>query len=107
MTPTDKGLLDLKPNQIRYADRLWEKAIELAGDETCERNARNSRIGWRYWKACNRASEFSWRNPASQWRLENERLYGDIMALGITYRSEGILFTPDPGWYGTPIDWRD
>ena len=107
MTPTDKGLLDLKPNQIRYADRLWEKAADLAGDEACEKNVRNSQIGWRYWKACNRAAEFSWLNPASQWRLENERLYGDLKALGITYRSEGILFAPDPGWYGTPIDWRD
>ena len=65
-----------------------------------------SQTGWRYWKACNRKSEFSWLNPISQWTAENERLYNDLKALGCTYRGEGVLFTENPSWYETPIDWR-
>ena len=107
MTPTDKGILDLKPNQIAYADKLWEKAAELAGDETCKQNVLASQVGWRYWKACNRKSEFSWLHPVSEWTGENERLYNDLKALGCTYRSEGVLFTQNPSWHETPIDWRD
>ena len=107
MSPKEGRMLDLRPNQIAYADRLWEKAIELAGDETYRRNVLNSSIGWRYLKACNRKSEYSWLNPPGEWTAENERLYNDIKDLGITTRGEWVKFTANPSWYDTPIDWRD
>ena len=106
--PTDKALLDLKPNQVRYADKLWEKAIELAGDEACEQNVLRSQLSWRFWKGCNRAAEFSrWQLPG-KWLAANEALYSDFQAFGIIRYSEGAMLRPDPPktWWGTPESWR-
>jgi len=112
--PNNKAILDLKPNQVAYADRLWEKAINLAGDETSEQHVLRSQLSWRFWKSSNRAGEFSrWQLPA-KWQAENERLYNDMRAFGITNYSENVgggnnwrflQETPD-SWWGTPYRWR-
>jgi len=119
-SPTDKDLLGLKLNQLRYADALWEKAIELAGDsmagaETCQRRVLRSQLSWRFWKGCNKAIEF-WRlQPEEIWQAANEQLYHDFRAFGITQYREGggtenynWRFLPEPpaNWWGTPMDWR-
>ncbi|MDR1465561.1 MAG: DUF4838 domain-containing protein [Oscillospiraceae bacterium] len=113
--PTNKGLLDLKLNQVAYADRLWEKAIELAGDETCRQNVLRSQLSWRFWKGCNRVAEFSWLLPLEQWQGANEQLFNDFKAFGIVRYSEGWSsdnfnwrFLPDPpaNWWGQPDSWR-
>ena len=120
ISPTDKDLLNLKLNQIRYADQLWAKAIELAGDtmagaETCKQRVLRSQLSWRFWKGCNRAVEF-WRLQAEEkWQAANEQLYKDFKAFGITQYREGggtanynwrFLPDPPPNWWGTPMDWR-
>jgi hypothetical protein len=119
-SPTDKDLLNLGPNKINYADALWEKAIELAGDayagaETCRQHVLRSQLSWRFWKGANKAGEF-WRlRPVEQWQAANERLYHDFKTFGITRYSEGWndtdyswRFLPEPpaNWWGTPMDWR-
>ena len=109
-SPTDKDLLNLKPNQIRYADQLWDKAIELAGSETCRQNVLRSQLSWRFWKGCNTSVEF-WRLQAEEkWQAANEQLYNDFKAFGITRYSEGgnWRFLPEPpeNWWNTPMDWR-
>jgi len=105
--PTDKALLNLRPNQVRYADKLWSKAVELAGSETCEQNVLRSQLSWRFWKGCNRAAEFSrWQLPG-RWLAANEQLYNDLAAFGVTRYSEGALLLAEPrNWWGTPMDWH-
>ena len=112
-SPTDKDLLNMGINKIRYADALWEKAVALAGDEkigaeTREQRVRRSQLSWRFWKGCNKAAEF-WRlQPVENWQAANEALYKDLKAFGITRYSEGSLLIPEPpeSWRGTPEDWR-
>ena len=111
ISPTEKGLLDLKPNQIRYADMLFEKAIELAGDDAHEQNVLRSQLSWRFWKGCNQVEEFSrWQMPW-KWAAANERLFRDFVAFGITRYHEswahdaGALKQPN-NWRGTPEDWH-
>jgi len=119
-SPTDKDLLNLGINKIRYADALWAKAVELAGDtpagaETCRQHVLRSQLSWRFWKGCNKAAEF-WRlQPVADWQAANEALYNDFKAFGITRYSEGWndtdyrwRFLPEPpgNWWGTPMDWR-
>ncbi|MCL2299620.1 MAG: DUF4838 domain-containing protein, partial [Firmicutes bacterium] len=105
--PDDKALLDLKPNQVRYADKLWEKAVELAGDDACRQNVLRSQLSWRFWKACNRAGEFSRLQGPKKWQAANEQLYRDFAAFGVTRYSEGALLREDVNsWRGTPEDWR-
>ncbi len=116
ISPTNKAILDLKPNQIVYADALWAKAIELAGSENCEQNVLRSQLCWRFWKGCNKVGEFNrWLLPTEQWQAANEQLYNDFKAFGITRYREGWKpddlswrFLPEPpaDWWGTPADWR-
>ena len=119
-SPTDKDLLKLKTNQIRYADQLWEKAIELAGDipagaETREQRVRRSQLSWRFWVGSNKAAAFSRLQPEEIWQAANEQLYNDFKAFGITQYREGwsatsfgwrFLPEPPPNWWGTPMDWH-
>jgi len=107
--PADKGLLDLKPNQVAYADKLWAKAAELAGEEACEQNVLRSRLSWRFWKACNRAGEFTRLQWPGKWLAENEKLFGDFQAFGVTRYSEGSMLRPGPPrlWFGTPENWKE
>ncbi|MDR2687663.1 MAG: DUF4838 domain-containing protein [Oscillospiraceae bacterium] len=112
-SPTDKDLLNMGINKIRYADALWEKAVALAGDEkigaeTREQRVRRSQLSWRFWKGCNKAAEF-WRlQPAEAWQAANEALYDDLKAFGVTRYSEGanLVAGPPANWWGTPMDWR-
>jgi len=117
-SPTDKDLLNLGINKIRYADALWEKAVELAGDgyagaETCRQRVLRSQLSWRFWKGANKAAEF-WRlQPVEAWQAANEQLYNDFVSFGITRYKEGGSATERswefqrPGnWWGTPMDWH-
>ena len=111
ISPTDEDLLRLKPNQVRYADALWAKAIALAGSEQCKQNVLRSQLSWRFWKGANRAEEF-WRLlPEEAWQEANERLFNDFVSFGITIYHEGwqgtrYLFTRPANWWGTPMDWH-
>ena len=114
-TPTDKDLLNLRPNQVAYADKLWAKAIELAGSEEHRQNVLRSQLCWRFWKGCNKAGEFSRLRLPRKWTAAHEALYSDFQAFGITRYSEGWSdtdfhwrFLPEPPavWWGTPDTWR-
>ena len=121
-SPTDKDILCMRPNQIDYADRLWAKAIELAGDgipgtdgESYKQHVLRSQLCWRFWKACNRTAEFSILLPTEAWQNANEWLYTNFREFGITRYSEGWndtdykwRFLPEPpaDWWGTPETWR-
>ncbi|MDR1927267.1 MAG: DUF4838 domain-containing protein, partial [Oscillospiraceae bacterium] len=105
-TPDDKGALDLKLNQVRYADDLWAKAIELAGSDFCKQNVLRSQLSWRFWKGCNRVEEFSWLLPLEQWQGANEQLYNDFKAFGIVRYGEGKSYIqPNPSWWCPPSAW--
>ena len=110
---TDKDILNMGINKIRYADALWEKAIELAGDEkigaeTREQRVRRSQLSWRFWKGCNKAAEFRRIQKESVWQAENEKLFDDFVTFGIVRYNEGrMMVSEKPGsWRGTPQDWR-
>jgi hypothetical protein len=112
ISPTDKDLLGLKPNQVTYADQLWAKAAELAGDEppgaeTRRAHVLRSQLSWRFWKGCNMVAEF-WRLlPAEKWKAANEQLYNDFVSFGIALYSEGRPLAQRPAdWWATPMDWR-
>ena len=105
--PTDKALLNLGPNQVSYADRLWAKAIELAGSEACKQNVLRSQLSWRFWKACNRAGEFTRLQWVQRWQAANKKLYNDFKTFGITRYSEGSMLAEAPvTWWGTPENWK-
>ena len=122
-SPTDQDILNMSPNKIAYADKLWAKAIELAGDgipgedgESCKQHVQRSQLCWRFWKGCNKAGEFNrWLLPTEAWQAANEQLYNDFIAFGITRYSEGwndtdyswrFKQTPPEDWWGTPESWR-
>lgn len=113
-SPKSKGWLRLKPNEIVYADRLWEKAAELAGSQAYRQNVLRSQLSWRFWKAVNRVGEFNpWLRPISLWPAENKRLYDDFESFGIIRYCEGWgntmrwrLARPKH-WLGTPLDWLE
>ena len=109
ISPYEKDLLCLKLNQIRYADKLWAKAAELAGSGACEQNVLRSQLCWRFWKGCAKAIEF-WRlREPAVWQTANEQLYNDFVSFGITQYREGgatAAFKKPADWWGTPADWR-
>jgi len=107
INPRENDLLNLTAKQIAYADTLWEKAIELADDETREHNVLRSRLSWRFWKGCNRVAEFDrWKLPPFRWPAASEQLYNDFIAFGITRFSEEFMLEPPTHWWGTPDSWR-
>lgn len=103
---TSKGVLKLTKNEIAYADDLWAKAAELAQSETHLRHVRMSELSWRYWKGCNKVSEFSRTGNINGWKAENEALYNDYVNYGIVRFNEGRLLTTTPDFCKTPDTWK-
>ena len=100
------GVFILSPKQVAYCNDLWAKAAELAENETHLRRVRMSELSWRYWKACNKRSEFSRLRTKEEWRAEHEALYNDYQKYGIIRCSEGNYFSANPDFYSTPDKWR-
>jgi hypothetical protein len=100
------GVFILSPKQVAYCNDLWAKAAELAENETHLRRIKLSELSWRYWKACNKRSEFSRLRPKEEWRAEHEALYSDYQKYGITYCAECQKFSANPDFYSTPDKWR-
>jgi len=122
----DKDLLDLKINQINYADALWEKAIELAGDEpvgeygeSYRRHVQRSRLSWTWWKACRKVGEFTRLQRVQTWQQANRDYFWELKDYNVFKYREGwsdVNFfwqiPPDPlnhwwgkEFWGTPMDW--
>lgn len=103
---TDKGVLKFKINEINYCNDLWTKAAALAGTQTQLNHVKMSELSWRYWKGCNKVSEFSRLQPVSVWQGANQALYNDYVKYGISRCSEGSLLSADPDFSKVPSSWR-
>ncbi len=104
---SDRSVLSLTKNEIKYIDELWVNAKALAVDEEIRENVERSELSWRYWKGCNRVREFSRTENFSGWMDENRRLYEDFKRLGITQLREGRPMKDNiTDFTGTPDDWR-
>ncbi|MGI6745835.1 MAG: DUF4838 domain-containing protein [Acutalibacteraceae bacterium] len=104
---SDRSVLTLTKNEIKYIDELWATAKSLAENEVIYENVERSELSWRYWKGCNKAEEFSRTENFLGWKDENSRLYEDFKRLGITQLREGRLMKDNvTDFTGTPDDWR-
>ena len=101
---TPIGNLCMTNNQLKYIDKLWEKAKALTGAARQEQqllNMRRAELSWRIWKSDNFRGEF-W--PLRMRMRSNRELFGDIWALGIQQHSEAG-YPDDPG-YVKPEDFQ-
>ncbi len=101
-----KGVFKLTGNEIEYCNELWDKAAQLAGNETYLKNVKMSELAWRYWKACNTVSEFSRLQNPVKWRDANKALYKDYQKYGIVRCSEGSVISTTPDFFALPSTWR-
>lgn len=94
----------LMPWEVRKCNGFWESAIKNAGNDAQKSNILRSQLSYRFYKANLLMSEFA------PWRLigrvkENEKLYNDIVAAGIT-RVDPYIPLPTPSnFFLLPIDW--
>lgn len=90
----------------RHIDALWDAAENSADNEEQHNNIRRSRLSWRFQKANQMLDEFSYINPFKH-RDENEKLYNDIVELGITRLTEGKPLTQTPNFWLRPLEWKE
>ena len=67
---------------VKTCDALWETAIEKAQTDVQKQRVLRSQICWRYWKASNGKSEFSFFRLPFERMQARDALYGDIVAFG-------------------------
>jgi hypothetical protein len=103
---TEKGVLNLNANEIRYCNELWAKANQLAATAEQQRHVKMSELSWRYWKGCNKVSEFSRILNITGWQAANKALYNDYVKYGITRCSEGSMLSTNPDFRQVPSSWR-
>lgn len=97
--------LSLSKEQVAQCDAYWLSAKTKTTDPEHLARVDRSELSWRFWKACNKESEFSGLVAFK----ENRQLYLDILALGTTQYAEGshnfaeyhTLIT-----YTNPINWN-
>lgn len=102
-----KGTFKLTPNEIDYCNTLWAKAADLAGKRDTYDRVKRSELSWRYWKACNKLSEFSRISNPLHWKDENKLLYADYQIYNITRLNEGRDLSANPDFTKTPNSWYD
>ena len=97
--------LSLTKEEIATCDSYWAEAKAVTSDiiNALPRIER-SELCWRFWKACNKESEFAGLGAFK----ENRQLYLDILALGTTQYCEGssvfadynktLTYTNPDGW---------
>lgn len=78
----------LLPCDVKRCDELWEKAKSLAETEEQSAQLFRSEICWRYWKCAHYYSEFSLFQHPYLRMSANQKLYEDMIALGITKMGE-------------------
>ena len=79
--------LRFKAKDIKAADKMWADALSLAKEDYQKANISRSMLSYRYYKSCAKKGEFSVLR--SHHFEENEKLYNDIIASGITSDQEG------------------
>lgn len=102
----EPGVLRLTPNEIQYGNDLWAKAAEFAETEEQLTHIKMSELSWRYWKACNKVSEFNRGQNPFTWRDAHEALYNDYVKYGITRFNEGAMLSTSPDFRQIPSKWR-
>ena len=100
-----RAVLAFSSNEVRYCNDLWAKAKELAGTGWQTENVTRSELSWRYWKACNWASEFSRLQLPRVWINENKKLYSDLKAFGVNGFNVSYNLTDNPDFCKTPAAW--
>ncbi len=105
---TDKSVLNLNSCDIKNINKLWEDAKKANLTPEQLKNVRLSEISWRYWKACNKVSEFSRINLNSSWVTAGKQLYADMVELGIRRINEGSggELTNLPDYEAIPRKWN-
>jgi hypothetical protein len=88
---TYTGHMTLTNNEIKYVDKLWARAKELAGDGQRLDNVRRAELSFRLWKADNFRAEFWFLNPTKLRVNENKKLYDDQHELLATDGMKGYL----------------
>ncbi len=97
--------LSLTKEEITTCDSFWSEAKAVTADDTAAlARIERSELCWRFWKACNKESEFAGLGAFK----ENRQLYLDIRDLGTTQYCEGssvfadynktLTYTNPDGW---------
>ncbi len=76
--------LSLTKDEVAQCDAWWANAKQVTTDTAALARIERSELCWRFWKACNKESEFS--GLAFK---ENRQLYLDMLAVGTIQYSEG------------------
>ncbi len=98
--------LRIKNSDIEKINAMWQSAKNGAKEAWQKENVERSEICWRYLKACRSIGEFAYSNEN---RLaENQKLYDDMMRLGITRICEGAdgCISANPDLTQTPDRWN-
>lgn len=98
--------LSLNAEQIAQCDAYWAAAKEKTTDADALARIARSELSWRFWKACNKVSEFKGLGGFKQ----NRQLYLDILALGTVQYCEGnseFANISKTVTYTNPQLWRD
>ncbi len=97
----------LTNGDLIYCDALWDAAESSAGSETQLFNIRRSRIQLRYYKSMARKLEFSNLNLFRK-ISENQKLYYDMIELGIEYIHEQRRIKPEkPNLLQSADKWKE
>lgn len=83
-----KTLPGITQEEIEYCDTLWENALNEAKTEEQIARISRSQLSWRYWKCANRKQEFSRLQFPYLWMTEQDKLYNDLIANGVTHIGE-------------------
>lgn len=81
-----RSSFDLSKEEAEELDALWTKAKEATTDETALANINRSELSWRYVKSSCSLCEFNGIFARAE---ENEKLYNDLIASGLTMFHEG------------------
>ncbi|MBQ3086550.1 MAG: DUF4838 domain-containing protein [Clostridia bacterium] len=99
--------LSLTDEEIEICNSCWEEAKAVTVDDPATlARVERSELSWRFWKACNRVSEFK---GVSAFR-QNRQLYLDILAVGTTQFSEGnttLASLSEMNTYFRPEKWSN
>ena len=85
-----RSLPGITSKEIKRCDELWDMAkAEAENDEQLQQILR-SELCWRYWKCSNKKSEFSRFQHPYLWMTENQKLYEDLVAMGVNRLGERV-----------------
>ena len=95
---TPIGDLAATNNEVKYVDRLWEKAKELTAASAYPqkdaqlRNIRMAELSWRSWKGDNFRGEFWLLSIPATRQKSNTQLFNDIKELGVSMHNEDSAY---------------